>query len=174
MVKNKHLGQYCADHTAKDRVRIARAAGFATVTAAKVAARGPCARCFLPVPADRPPYAKYCGEECLRLHRLDARRTSEAYRESRKRTLWRRRSKGLPVGFPSRVLSREIHDRCGWRCYLCAVPVVAWDGEWRPDLATIDHVVPLARGGHPTDPANLRTACAGCNSEKRDKILATA
>lgn len=34
---------------------------------------------------------------------------------------------------------------------------------------SLDHVVPLDRGGHPTDPGNLAPAHFGCNSGKRDR-----
>ena len=34
----------------------------------------------------------------------------------------------------------------------------------RGTATTVDHVVPLARGGARLDPANLRAACATCNS----------
>lgn len=33
---------------------------------------------------------------------------------------------------------------------------------------SLDHVVPLHLGGHPTDPANLRPAHFGCNAGRRD------
>lgn len=31
----------------------------------------------------------------------------------------------------------------------------------------VDHVIPLAHGGEPFDPLNLRAACAACNSGRR-------
>lgn len=34
----------------------------------------------------------------------------------------------------------------------------------------IDHVIPLAKGGHPTDPDNLQVLCRSCNVRKRDRI----
>lgn len=35
--------------------------------------------------------------------------------------------------------------------------------RWRP---SIDHIVSLAEGGEPYDPANLRVVCGGCNSSR--------
>lgn len=45
----------------------------------------------------------------------------------------------------------------GGRCWMCRAP---WEH--------IDHVKPVARGGS-NWPANLRPACASCNSAKRDR-----
>lgn len=30
----------------------------------------------------------------------------------------------------------------------------------------VDHITPISEGGHPFDPANLRTLCVGCHKEK--------
>lgn len=47
----------------------------------------------------------------------------------------------------------------GHRCAYCGGP-----------YESVDHVIPLARGGS-NWPANLRPACAFCNSSKADKLL---
>lgn len=39
---------------------------------------------------------------------------------------------------------------------------------------TLDHIVPISKGGHPTDPANLIVACQSCNSRKRDRLPSEA
>ena len=40
--------------------------------------------------------------------------------------------------------------------------------EGAPDFATIDHIVPLSKGG--TDKIeNMQAACARCNAEKGDR-----
>lgn len=39
---------------------------------------------------------------------------------------------------------------------------------------SLDHIVKLQDGGHPTDPANLRPAHYGCNSADWQSALATA
>ena len=38
-------------------------------------------------------------------------------------------------------------------------------------LATIDHVMPLSKGGSRYDEANLKVACFPCNRDKSDKII---
>lgn len=47
------------------------------------------------------------------------------------------------------------------RCHYCGV-------ELDMDTSTIDHVVPLCRGGT-WDPENLVLACDGCNNKKGDQ-----
>jgi hypothetical protein len=54
-----------------------------------------------------------------------------------------------------------ILARDNFRCVYC--------GETEADLH-IDHIVPISRGGT-NDESNLATACATCNSSKRDKML---
>ena len=34
----------------------------------------------------------------------------------------------------------------------------------------VDHIHPLAFGGAPYDPANLRASCANCNSSRANKL----
>ena len=73
-----------------------------------------------------------------------------------------------------RRISLAIHERDNWTCWLCREPVEPYAGQFSPRMASVDHVIPRSKGGHPTDPANLRTACHQCNSAKSDKILALA
>ncbi|MGQ0765042.1 MAG: HNH endonuclease [Gemmatimonadota bacterium] len=51
---------------------------------------------------------------------------------------------------------------CGRRCVYCAQTLP-------PELATLDHVHPVARGGT-HHPGNLVTACARCNRLKGDML----
>jgi 5-methylcytosine-specific restriction endonuclease McrA len=59
-----------------------------------------------------------------------------------------------------RAMRRAALRDCGQRCVYCAT---------RLDhaTATLDHVIPLARGGA-HDPGNLVAACAPCNRLKGD------
>lgn len=61
----------------------------------------------------------------------------------------------------------RIFERDGWACHICGDPVDR--DAVVPDLAapTLDHVVPLARGGEHSE-ANIKTAHFYCNSVKRD------
>jgi len=61
-----------------------------------------------------------------------------------------------------RALRRAALRDCGQRCVYCATRL-----DHRN--ATLDHVVPLARGGA-HDPGNLVTACGPCNRLKGDML----
>jgi len=39
--------------------------------------------------------------------------------------------------------------------------------------AEVDHIVPLSRGGHPTDPANLQAMHRRCNLAKGAELAST-
>lgn len=66
--------------------------------------------------------------------------------------LRRARLKGARV---ERVGLAEIAERDGWRCHLCRRRV-------RPSQATLDHLIPLARGGDHSE-ANVALAHWVCN-----------
>lgn len=66
---------------------------------------------------------------------------------------------------------REVYERDGWVCQLCRLPIdpaVAWPASMS---ASVDHVVPLAKGGDHSL-ANVQAAHLGCNSRKRDRLEA--
>lgn len=87
--------------------------------------------------------AKYCSEKCRQ-------RTRDRQRAHR----WR-------------IKRTAIFERDGWTCQICHEPV---DGSLcypHHHAATIDHIVPVSRGGT-DDPANLQTAHMVCNSSKGD------
>ena len=47
------------------------------------------------------------------------------------------------------------------RCHLCG----------QPGADQVDHVIPIALGGDPWDPANLRPAHQQCNNTKGAKLI---
>ena len=47
-------------------------------------------------------------------------------------------------------------ERDGWRCRSCG----------KAGRLEVDHVVPLARGGDPFNPANLQALCRSCHFAK--------
>lgn len=64
----------------------------------------------------------------------------------------------------AKVASRKrIWERGGGLCYLCGDPVTF-------DEFTIDHVIPLSKGGSNLD-SNKRPAHYACNQAKADKLL---
>lgn len=63
--------------------------------------------------------------------------------------------------------------RDGCRCYICGKETNFNDKRWwnfGPDYPTIDHVIPLSKGGkHSWD--NTKVCCGLCNVSKRDKLM---
>ena len=57
-----------------------------------------------------------------------------------------------------RQLRLVVLKRDDYTCAYCSKPA-----------NTVDHVVPLARGGDKYDTNNLVAACTACNSAKRDR-----
>ena len=56
-------------------------------------------------------------------------------------------------------------------CGICGQPV---DFEMKyphPLSPCIDHIIPVAKGGHPSDLENLQLAHWTCNRQKSDKLL---
>lgn len=59
----------------------------------------------------------------------------------------------------------EVFERDGWVCQICRAPVDR-ARPWRgPRSPTLDHIVPLARGGSHSR-TNAQTACFTCNVRK--------
>lgn len=55
-------------------------------------------------------------------------------------------------------------------CGICGKPVDKTLKYPDPMSPTIDHIIPLARGGHPADLDNLQLAHRACNRAKSDKL----
>ena len=58
-------------------------------------------------------------------------------------------------------------DRCG----ICGQPVDKNLKFPDPMSPTIDHIIPVAKGGHPCDIANLQLSHMKCNRDKSDKVV---
>jgi len=55
-------------------------------------------------------------------------------------------------------------------CGICGKPVDKSLPASDPMSATVDHIVPVSRGGDPSDIANLQLAHRCCNRAKSDKL----
>jgi hypothetical protein len=97
---------------------------------------------------------------CKRKARMHERRLS---RNTRARV---RRGGGY---WNPKVNPVAVFERDNWTCYLCHTQCSRIYDPNDQMSATIDHVYPVKHGGD-HDWHNVRTACAGCNSKKRDKI----
>jgi len=100
--------------------------------------------------------AKFCSAEC----------NSRAHQGTRK--MWRRL--GIPKGDIPLVSRAYLAERDGLSCHLCRKPLRLETKHPDPGYASIDHVIPLARGGG-NDLANLRLAHLVCNLRKRANAM---
>lgn len=57
-------------------------------------------------------------------------------------------------------------------CWICGEPVDKSLKSPHPMSKTVDHKIPLAKGGHPSDLDNLALAHRRCNRLKSDKLPA--
>ncbi|MFE5828755.1 HNH endonuclease [Streptomyces sp. NPDC056508] len=112
---------------------------------------GECRRCSAPfVVADNRRQAAYCSARCCRRDAEDKRRAMES------------------AAFVAHVNRTDIFERDGWICMLCRRPVNRLAAASADDAPSIDHVVPLARGGT-HEPANVQCAHVLCNAIKSDR-----
>lgn len=58
-------------------------------------------------------------------------------------------------------------------CGICGRPVDFSKKYPHPLSACIDHIIPIAKGGHPSDIENLQLAHWTCNRQKSDKLIAS-
>lgn len=58
-------------------------------------------------------------------------------------------------------------------CGICGKPVDMTLKYPHPLSKCIDHIIPLAKGGHPSDIDNLQLAHWTCNRQKSDKLIAS-
>ena len=58
----------------------------------------------------------------------------------------------------------------GTICPRCGRQIIHGLPKGHPAGPSADHIIPLAKGGAPFDPANVAPLCAKCNREKSDKL----
>lgn len=56
-------------------------------------------------------------------------------------------------------------------CGICGNPVDASYKYPHPLSPVVDHIVPLDKGGHPSDMSNLQLAHRWCNRQKSNKLI---
>lgn len=95
-----------------------------------------------------------CSQPCREAHALDIKRQGKHRRRAMQRD-----------AYVADVNRRQVYERDGWRCHLCGKAVSKNAKAPHPRSATIDHVIPLSKGGK-HEPLNCRTACFRCNTVK--------
>jgi hypothetical protein len=133
--------------------------------------KGLCAECYI-VSLRKPIQVSECPEcgDTFRLkNSLQVFCGANCSRPSRKRRDKARRRALLKAAFIEDVEDRLVFERDGWVCQLCYQSVP--DGVPVPDpwAATIDHIIPIAKGGT-HGYANVQLAHFECNWRKRDQV----
>lgn len=84
----------------------------------------------------------------------------------------RKRCRRYGVYFDPKIRREDVFERDKYICQICGVKCDPNDFGWGSSGAThptIDHIIPLSKGGtHTWD--NVQCACALCNSVKRDIV----
>lgn len=78
-----------------------------------------------------------------------------------------RRARKRTTAETERIVAAEIFDRDAWTCGICTEPVDPALRYPHPMSVSLDHVVPLAKGGAHTM-ANVQCSHLHCNRIKRD------
>jgi 5-methylcytosine-specific restriction endonuclease McrA len=120
----------------------------------------PCAGCgvaFTALTRTRCETKFWCGEACrIRHHRKQAKHTR------------RERIKVCNGVVRGDVSLHAQHKKYNGKCQICGRKVVMANSH-QENMATVDHVVPLSKGGLHVE-ENLQLACWKCNTEKSDTI----
>lgn len=109
-----------------------------------------------------------CSNDCAQKFWKKNFRTPEPWDDSRRARYHKRRArkKKLPA---DDIRPREVYERDGWICQICFEPVdekMKWPDPMSPSL---DHVIPLSKGGHHVW-ENVALAHLDCNVRKGDRV----
>jgi hypothetical protein len=106
-----------------------------------------------------------CSIECLPIYK------TERMLESNYISAARRRALKYGVAFDETITRTSVFEKDQGICYLCEMRTHLEhikDG-YQPKLSTVDHVVPISKGGSHTW-ENVRNCCLKCNITKHDRI----
>ena len=104
-----------------------------------------------------------CIEHTKETQRLkkkqESRKRQEAYYEEKlgKKRVW------IP-----QETRRQVAAKCGYKCYYCKRNIQTLKALGVK--TNVDHLIPLSKGGNPTDESNLVLACFKCNNAKGKEI----
>lgn len=88
--------------------------------------------------------------------------------------------KSLQTRDPNYNVGYWLVFRCKWlrerkrevktlTCTYCSKYLTVKNGK--KNSATVDHIIPISRGGDRFDPSNMTVCCPKCNNRKGDKLL---
>lgn len=185
-----HAAAYRRDWRSADPARVeadrARArAKSRTEVAERLAAKAPryCVHCGAPIDPRRRVGTVQCGADtCRKAQRAaEMRDWQQRYREQNgkryehdrfpgNRLVHNRARRALKLATQADPIdSADVFERDGWRCGVCGGDVDPLLRHPDPLSASLDHVVPLSRGGtHTLD--NVRCAHLRCNVRKNARL----
>lgn len=102
--------------------------------------------------------SKTCSATCQEAHHANQKREAKHRRRALERN-----------AYVAPVYRARIYERDNYTCGICAVALDMSTTAPAPNAPTIDHVVPLARGGT-HEPANVRAAHFLCNARRGDRV----
>ena len=115
--------------------------------------------------------SRACGGELARRLAAERLRVFRPPTASAERS--RRRRARLSAVLDEQVVRAVVFERDGWVCHLCGGTIDPGLRGRHPMAATIDHVVPLARGGRHSY-GNVKAAHLRCNSSRGDRDVRRA
>lgn len=111
----------------------------------------------------------YCSAECRDAHTKESAKISHRGR----RDSHRHRARKYGCEYDSSVTLKKLIKRDGLKCAICGEMCDIKDNRWSkylgPMSPTIDHIIPMAKGGGHTW-ENVQIAHAICNTYKSDNI----
>ncbi|MGV9352295.1 HNH endonuclease [Streptomyces misionensis] len=117
------------------------------------------------------PYCKSSFESARSDRQHCGKRECRAKWHSKRMQPYVHARRAAKAGVGSEVFdSEEIFHRDAWVCWLCGDEALRDVPRDDPMRATLDHVIPLARGGAHTR-ANVRCAHLRCNLKKGDRLM---
>lgn len=103
----------------------------------------------------------FCSEECRRKYKnLSKQRKKDDRTKQAKKN----------GNYDKSITLAKVYKRDHGVCYICGKHLILNDDYNRLDAPTIEHVVPICRGGTHTW-GNVRLACRACNNAKGTKLL---
>ena len=113
-------------------------------------------------------------KECKRASDEQYRKSWNDEQKSRMSDHFRRHGATYRILKAERIIDKidasKVYERDKYRCYLCGVKVVPGAAPTNKKGATLDHLLPISKGGVESY-SNVRTCCRSCNSSKHAKLI---
>lgn len=116
-------------------------------------------------------YQTHKAETTARMRQWRAE-NPERYRDNNIRNKGELRARNAGNVVEKGVDASVLLERQGGRCYLCLMPIDIALRHPHPGSLSVDHIVPISKGGDHT-PENALATCLACNLAKRAKPLHT-